>query len=178
VGIVPAGTIIPARGHFLFVGSSYSLSAVAAGDATLTADIGTNQSVALFSTTSATSISSVNRLDAVGFTASPTGNCALLGEGNGLTPLNTSILTVLEQASYVRDTCGKLGSATMFGVCPTNGDAQDTNNNALDFYFVDTQAGEAGPATRLGAPGPEQLYRRTGYVISLQATRCIQCLAR
>ena len=33
----------------------------------------------------------------------------------------------------------------------------DTNNNATDFYFVDTNGTSAGAGQRLGAPGPENL---------------------
>src|SRR4029079_14339255 len=44
IGTIPNGTVIPARGHYLMVGSQYSLSnyggaGAAAGDLTLTQDI-------------------------------------------------------------------------------------------------------------------------------------------
>ena len=153
VGTVPAGTVIPARGHFLFVGSTYSLAALATGDATLTSDIETNRNIALFSTTDVTLISSSNRLDAVGFTGQTTSNCALLLEGNGL---HLGPIAPL-QGSFVRDNCGKGAVVTTFGVCPTDGDPKDSNNNSADFYFVDTQAIDIGGVQRLGAPGPENL---------------------
>jgi len=41
--------------------------------------------------------------------------------------------------------------------CPSGGDVVDTNNNATDFYFVDTNGTSAGAGQRLGAPGPENL---------------------
>jgi hypothetical protein len=153
VGTVPAGTVIPARGHFLFVGSTYSLSGMATGDATLTSDIATNRNIALFSTSDVSLISSDNRLDAVGFTGQSTSNCALLVEGNGLQLGPIAPL----QGAFVRDTCGKGGSVTTFGVCPTDGNPKDSNNNAADFYFVDTQAISVNGVMRLGAPGPENL---------------------
>jgi hypothetical protein len=145
--------VIPARGHFLFVGSTYSLAALAAGDATLTSDIETNRNLALFSTTDVSLISSDNRLDAVGFTGQTTSNCALLLEGNGL---HLGPIAPL-QGSFVRDNCGKGAVVTTFGVCPTDGNPKDSNNNSADFYFVDTQAIDIGGVQRLGAPGPENL---------------------
>src|ERR1043165_1026057 len=59
--------------------------------------------------------------------------------------------------SFRRDTGGKGGSITTFGPCPTGGLPKNTNNNAADFYFVDTNAISAGAGQRLGAPGPENL---------------------
>ena len=38
---------------------------------------------------------------------------------------------------------------------------QDTNNNAVDFIFVDTNGTSAGAGQRLGAPGPENLTSPT-----------------
>jgi hypothetical protein len=153
VGTVPQGTVVPARGHFLFVGSTYSLNGMATGDATLTSDIETNRNIALFSTTDVSLISSDNRLDAVGFTGQTTNNCALLMEGNGLQPGPIAPL----QGAFIRDNCGKGGSVTTFGVCPTDGNPKDSNNNAADFYFADTQAISVNGVLRLGAPGPENL---------------------
>ncbi len=40
---------------------------------------------------------------------------------------------------------------------PTTTQLQDTNNNATDFMFVDTNGTSAGAGQRLGAPGPENL---------------------
>ncbi|HKG78793.1 MAG TPA: hypothetical protein VKA78_05225, partial [Pyrinomonadaceae bacterium] len=58
--------------------------------------------------------------------------------------------------SFYRDNCGKSGSITTFGVCPIS-TPKDTNNNAADFIFVDTNGTSAGAGQRLGAPGPENL---------------------
>jgi hypothetical protein len=59
--------------------------------------------------------------------------------------------------SFVRDPCGKGGSAAAPGPCTTAGLPKDTNDNAADFIFVDTDGTSAGAVRRLGAPGPENL---------------------
>jgi hypothetical protein len=59
--------------------------------------------------------------------------------------------------SFYRDMCGKGGSITTLGPCPTGGLPKDTDNNAADFVFVDTNGTSAGAGQRLGAPGPENL---------------------
>jgi hypothetical protein len=59
--------------------------------------------------------------------------------------------------SFRRDDCGKQGSITTMGGCPSGGATVDTDNNATDFYFVDTNGTSAGAGQRLGAPGPENL---------------------
>jgi uncharacterized repeat protein (TIGR01451 family) len=174
VGTIPASTVIPARGHFLLTGSGYSLgsyggSGLATGDGTLTADIENNSNLGLFATTDVSSISSQNRFDAVGFGAKMTSNCALLTEGN-TAPAVTSNLTSLGQHSFIRDSCGKGGSNSIFGLCPTGGALQDFNNNAIDFFFIDTNGTNAGAGQRLGAPGPENLgspIRRDATLITL-----------
>src|SRR5207237_881923 len=60
IGTIPNGTVIPARGHYLLVGSQYSLAAYAAGDLTLTADIDSDHNVAVFSTATLGNLSSAN----------------------------------------------------------------------------------------------------------------------
>ena len=156
IGVIPNGTVIPARGHYLFVGSAYSLAnyggaGAAAGDQTLTADIESDHNVAIFTTASAANLSSVTRLDAVGFGANTGGICDLLREGTTLTPLSGSVL----EHSYSRDQCGKKGNPAIFGPCPTGGMVADTNDNANDFVFADTTAASTPAGQRLGAPGPE-----------------------
>src|SRR5688500_20409307 len=88
IGTIPAGTTIPARGHYLFVGSAYSLAnyggtGSAAGDATLTGDLGDGDNFALFNTTSVAGLSSISRLDAIGFGTNVGGICDLLREEIG-----------------------------------------------------------------------------------------------
>ena len=160
--VIPNGTIIPAHGHFLGVNSTaYSLSSypsgndgesatTATGDASYTTDIPDNAGIALFRTSTTANFSTSTRLDAAGSTSEAN---TLYKEGTGypaLTPFSIDY-------AFVRDTCGKGGSITTFGTCPTNGLPKDTDNNAADFYFVDTNGTSAGAGQRLGAPGPENL---------------------
>ena len=151
IGTIPNGTVIPARGHYLFVGSAYSLAAYAAGDQTLSSDIESDRNVGIFNTSAVANLSSVTRLDAVGF-GNVGGNCDLLREGQGLTPLSGSGLDY----TYVRDGCGKKGNPAIMGACPTIA-VIDTNNNSDDFIFADTSAANTAAGQRLGAPGPQNL---------------------
>src|SRR6185436_11482988 len=55
IATIPNGTVIPARGHYLVVGSQYSLAnyggtGAAAGNLTMTSDIESDRNVAVFST--------------------------------------------------------------------------------------------------------------------------------
>jgi len=161
---VPNGTIVPRNGAYLCVNSvGYSLASypagngtTATGDATYTTDIPDNAGIALFNNnTGGGSYSLANRLDAVGSTseASP-----LYKEGTGypaLTPFSINY-------AFVRDLCGKGGSITTLGTCPAMGTYKDTNNNAADFIFVDTNGTSAGAGQRLGAPGPRNLSSPIG----------------
>jgi hypothetical protein len=155
--VIPNGTVIPNRGHYLCVNSvGYSLASypagngtTATGDATYTTDIPDNAGIAIFNTSVGADFTLANRLDAVGSTSEAN---TLYKEGTGypaLTPFS------IDYAFY-RDTCGKSGSITTFGVCPIS-TPKDTNNNAADFIFVDTNGTSAGAGQRLGAPGPENL---------------------
>jgi hypothetical protein len=158
IGVIPNGTVIPARGHYLFVGSAYSLanyggSGAAAGDQVMTQDIEDDRNVALFSTASLAELSILTRLDAVGFGTNVGGTCDLLREGTTLSPLAGSVL----EYSYFRDECGKKGNPTTFGPCPSGTFTVDSNVNLNDFIFADT-TGTITPAGRnLGAPGPQNL---------------------
>jgi hypothetical protein len=156
--IIPNGTIIPATGHYLCVNSTgYSLTsypagngATATGDASYTTNIQDNAGIALFNTSNATNFTLTNRLDAVGSTSESN---TLYKEGTGypaLTPFSID-------SSWVRDTCGKNGNIANFSSCPTPGIPSDTDNNAADFYFVDTNGTSAGGGQRLGAPSPRNL---------------------
>jgi uncharacterized repeat protein (TIGR01451 family) len=153
VGVIPNGTVIPARGNYLFTGSGYSLAAYAAGngttatgDALLTADIELDGNVALFTVANLANVSAVNRLDAVGFGTNTNGNCDLLREGNTLTP-NAGFAV---DYSFVRKV--------------DKGQTQDTTDNAADFIVVDTNGTSIGGVQRLGAPGPENLSAPRGPV--------------
>jgi hypothetical protein len=155
---IPNGTVIPARGHYLCVNSAtYSLASypsgngtTATGDATYTTDIPDNAGIALFNNnTGGGSFSLANRFDAVGSTSEAN---ALYKEGTGypaLTPFSIDY-------SWTRDECGKGGAVNLLGPC-TISTPKDTDNNAVDFYFVDTNGTSAGGGQRLGAPGPQNL---------------------
>lgn len=156
---IPNGTVIPNKGHYLCVNSvGYSLASypagngtVATGDATYTTDIPDNAGIALFNNNSGGGAYVLaNRLDAVGSTSEAN---TLYKEGTGY----PAIVPFSINYSFYRDNCGKGGSITTFGTCPTGGNLKDTNNNAADFVFVDTNATSAGAGQRLGAPGPENL---------------------
>jgi len=161
--VIPNGTTIPARGHFLGVNSfGYSLNAypssndggpgtTATGDATYTQDIPDNVGIALFRTSNSEAFSFGNRLDAVGSTAETN---ALYKEGNGYPALNPALASV--EYSFYRDTCGKGGATSSTAPC-TQFTPKDTDNNAVDFTFVDTDGTNLGAGQRLGAPGPENL---------------------
>jgi hypothetical protein len=155
---LPNGTVIPNRGHYLCVNSvAYSLASypagsgtTATGDATYTTDIPDNAGIALFNNnTGGGSYVLANRLDGVGSTSEAN---TTYKEGNGypaLTPFSIDY-------SFYRDLCGKGGSITTMGVCPIS-TPKDTDNNVIDFVFVDTNGTSAGAGQRLGAPGPENL---------------------
>jgi hypothetical protein len=162
--VIPNGTVIPNRGHYLCVNSvNYSLanypsgnngvsSTTATGDATYTVAIPDNAGIALFNTSVAGNFTAATRLDAVGSTSA----AALYREGAGYPPLSGGDYSSGIDYSFYRDTCGKGGSVTVFGPCPIS-TPKDTNDNAADFIFVDPTAAVAGAGQRIGAPGPENL---------------------
>lgn len=159
--VIPNGTVIPSRGHFLGVNSNaYSLSdypagnsgnepVTANGDATYQTGIPKNTGIALFRTSETANFSTATRLDAVGSTT----------EENTLYKNGTGYPATSFNADYawVRDTCGKGGSTTTFGPCPTSGLPRNTNNNAADFYLINSNRIDEGVGQRLGAAGPENL---------------------
>jgi hypothetical protein len=151
IATIPNGTIIPARGHYLAVGSQYTLAnyggtGAAAGNITMTSDVEIDRNVAVFSTATVANISSANRLDAAGFGSNTGAVCDLLREGNTLGAIAAAPTT---EHSYHR----KYGPAPL-----------DTNDNAADFRFADTQGTFiSGVTQRLGAPGPENLAAPSSY---------------
>lgn len=165
---IPNGTTMTPGRHFLCVNSAgFSLGdypaatfftgtvTTATGDATYTTDIPDNAGIALFNNnTGGASYSLANRIDAVGSTAETN---AIYKEGTGypaLTPLSL-------EYSFVRDACGKQGSTTIPGPCPSGGSLVDTDNNATNFFFVGVNGISVGAGQRLGAPGPETLFSVT-----------------
>lgn len=140
--VIPNGTIIPPHGHYLGVNSDgYSLAsypagngATATGDSTYTTNIPDNAGIALFRTSNLANFNLSNRLDAAGSTSEAN---TLYKEGTGypdLTPFSIDY-------SFYRDL--------------RDGAPKDTDDNAADFLFVDTNGTSAGAGQRLGAPGPE-----------------------
>jgi uncharacterized repeat protein (TIGR01451 family) len=148
VGVVPNGTVIPARGNYLLTGSAYSLGAYAAGDAVLTTDIEDDRNVGLFTTAELSNISSATLYDAVGFGANEGNNCDLLREGTNLPAAAGST----SEYSFVRKV--------------SKGLTVDTGDNSADFVAVSTTpslpVGDNTPI--LGAPGPEGLTGPSGPV--------------
>ncbi len=151
VFLIPHGTVIPARGHYLAVNNSgYSLGSYPAGVVTTaTADliyatgIEDNSGIALFKTSNPANFTAANRLDAAGFSG-PSGLIPdLYREGLGLVQIGSAN----GEYTFVRDI--PLGSG---------GISKDTNNNAADFLFLSTDAGVySGVASKLGSPGPQNL---------------------
>jgi hypothetical protein len=155
--IIPNGTIIPGRGHYLGVNSiAYALSGypagngtTATGDATFAIDIPDNAGIALFNTATPANFSLATRLDAVG---SSTEANTLYKEGTGYPALSFGV-----ESALFRDLCGKGGSTTILGPCPTAGFPKDTDNNASDFVYTDTNGIPEAAGQRIGAPGPKNL---------------------
>jgi hypothetical protein len=149
--VIPNGTVIPNRGHYLCTNSlGYTLGAYATGDATYSTDIPDNAGIAIFNTSIPAGFNLPNRFDAVGSTAEAN---TVYKEGAGypaLTPFSIDY-------AFVRDECGKAGSIIQMGPCPTGGLPVDTDNNAADFVFVDPNGTSAGAGQRLGAGGPQNL---------------------
>ncbi|HEX6626222.1 MAG TPA: lamin tail domain-containing protein [Pyrinomonadaceae bacterium] len=151
--VIPNGTRIPARGHFLGAGAAYSLSGYPSGpapqpsptpflgttpDVSFDVDIPDGSGVALFNSTRGLVVGAAARLDAFGFTSSP----ALFKEGSGFPFVPTG-----------------LGETTLFrDMRTTGGLPKDTNDNAADFLFAaPTQSISTANSFLLGAPGPENL---------------------
>jgi hypothetical protein len=160
VALIPNGTVIPARGHFLLAGSAYSLRGLTVSDLNYNADIPNLTGVALFRTTSISPFNAADRLDAIGFFGSAGAFPDMFREGSGITGANTPG----DQYSYVRRTLA-------------NGNPKDTGQNAPDVAHVSTSA---APASVLGAPGPENVFSpitRTGrYSVGyVDPSQCATC---
>lgn len=135
--VLPSGTIIPARSHYLAISAGYSLVGYASGDLSYALDIPENSGLALFNTAYPANFTTANRFDAVGFTSSN----SLYREGAGLALLGASV----GEYSFLR----RLNS----------GVSQDSGDNAADFYFVATNGGVYGSLVAiLGPPGPENRF--------------------
>jgi hypothetical protein len=150
--VIPAGTFIPPRAHYLITTPGYSLGtypgsdgATAAGDLVAPARVDTKgialQTSSAYTLAAGPPLTRVFQgvtLDAVGFAAPPL--TISFGEGTKLQPADG--LTTNGEFSFAR----KLASGT----------PQDTNDNAADFLFISTDGGTYdGVQSQLGAPGPE-----------------------
>ena len=148
---IPTGTNIPAYGSYLCANSvGYSLSGAATGDATYSTDIPDNAGIALFNNNIAPGdLTLPNRLDAVGSTSEAN---TLFKEGTGypaLTPFS------IDYSFYRNLSTGVITDEALTTATP--GVPEDTDDNATDFVFVDTNGTSAGAGQRLGAPGPSNL---------------------
>jgi hypothetical protein len=185
IATIPNGTVIPARGHYLVIGSQYSISAYAAGDQTMTSDVESDHNVAIFTTADVANISTVNRLDAVGFgsnvnasaPAVASGATALAKKGvrkavSMAAPAGPSapaspngVCDLLREGNTLPPVSGSTTEHSFFrkecdfvgGVgCTVAGNPKDTNDNSADLKFADTQgAFISGVPQQMGAPGPE-----------------------
>jgi hypothetical protein len=144
--VIPVGTIIPARGHYLAVNTlGYSLGSYPAGDdrtatadASYVTDIPDGAGIALFATTFPSNFKGSYRFDAAGYETAP----PLYREGAGF-PFYGAETFIPLQYSFYRNLAA--------------GWPQDTNNNAADFVGVDNNFYNTSQGQRLGAPGPENL---------------------
>jgi hypothetical protein len=145
--VVPAGTIIPARGHYLAYGepdynnNRYSLQNYGGtgrglGNINFQTDIGAGVGIALFNST--TTFDASTRIDSVGFAGVSN---PLYFEGTPLSP--SGGISNLSEYAIVRK---------MF-----TGPPQDTDDNAGDFMIVSTTGAVGVMQVNLGAPGPETL---------------------
>jgi hypothetical protein len=159
VAVIPNGTVIPAKGHFLIARNQdtangptlvYSLNTYpgATNPSTLVrgsdSDVGyaidnaDNGGFAIFKTSTVANFSAATRMDSVGFSGVPVG---LFKEGAGIPAMTTQPTT---NWSYSR--------------IDASGLPQDTGANETDFVFVDVAAtSPSAGVQRLGAPGPENL---------------------
>jgi len=173
------GEVIAAKSHFLcgnldgFSVSSYPDTDPLGPNVNYTTDIPENMGIALFNNNSG-NYTLATRIDAVGSSSEAN---ALYKEGTGYPALTTFNLDY----SFVRDTCGKGGDTSNLGPCTLNGQPKDTDNNAADFFFIDTMGTNAGAGQRLGTPGPQPLFtpveRNSSMSVSLLDTCVTQSTA-
>ncbi|MEP6636003.1 MAG: hypothetical protein ABJB97_04700, partial [Acidobacteriota bacterium] len=136
IAVVPVGSVIPARGHYLLGSATFTLNARATGDFFYSLPVDDNNGVALYSTSNRANFALANRLDAAGFTSAPVQD----REGAGLPNISTND-----------------GDYALVRKIDLSGLYVDTDDNASDFVLV-SPTGNVGPTlAQLGAPGPENL---------------------
>ncbi len=141
LAVVPVGTVIPARGHYLAAAASFSLNSRATGDffySTTSANgVDDNTGVALYSTSNRANFALGNRLDAAGFAGAPVED----REGTGFPNIATTdgdyalVRRIDGLASYI-----------------------DTGNTASDFVLVSPTGAVGATVATLGAPAPENVF--------------------
>lgn len=149
--VIPNGTRIPARGHFLgvntvgfsYVGYPAGNGTTANDDAPYSVDIPANAGIALFNTSNPAKFLIENRLDAVGSASEIN---PIYKEGTGYPNLTPSAVSF----SLYRDL--------------RSGTPKDSDNNETDFFIVSNDPSISlctstanFQCQRLGAPGPENL---------------------
>ena len=107
-------------------------------------DIPDNAGIALFNND--TTFMLANRFDAVGSTSEAN---TTYKEGTGYPALTPFLIDY----SFLRDECGKGGAVNQLGLC-TISTPKDTDDNSVDFYFVDTNGTSAGAGQRSRAMKP------------------------
>ena len=169
------GELIKNKDHYLCANQDgYSLTGYPESDPvaqnnTYNTDIPENSGIALFNNNTG-NYTTLTRIDAVGSTSAP----ALYREGAGYTPLTIFNLDY----SFVRDMCGKSGNTSNLAGCTTNGVPKDTDNNAVDFFFIDTTGTNAGAGARLGAPGPQALFTPVERNATVSITLLDTCVSK
>ncbi|MFN2481472.1 MAG: carboxypeptidase regulatory-like domain-containing protein [Pyrinomonadaceae bacterium] len=145
--IIPRGTVIPPRAHFLVAGTGYNtLFLYAPGEDFFSGDIADDSGIALFSSIGSPNLST--RIDAVGFDNATTPVDPLYREGAPLAPLAAT------EAQYTANTSEFSWVRKLAAGLP-----QDTNDNAADFQLVSTSGAPLGAVQPvIGAPAPENLY--------------------
>ena len=150
--VIPNGTVIPARRHYLATNSDgYSLSnypagndgtfeTTATGDIEYSGDIQDLSGIALFRTANPAGFTLDNRLDAVGYSTAD----SLYREGAGFNAGSPGAEVGGNiEYSFYRDLLSSR--------------PKDTGDNVADFRPVETSGIPTTIGTRLGAPGPENL---------------------
>ncbi len=172
--VIPNGTVIPNRGHYLCVNSVGYTSPVypagngttATGDATYTTDIPDNAGIALFNTNTGGG-NFIARQPARRGRLDQRGQHALQG-GHGLPGADA----VLHRLLFYRDDCGKSGSITTFGACPiTHAQGHEQQRGRLRLRGHQRHVGGRGPAPRRARPR-EPLVARSSATPRSAGRRC------
>jgi hypothetical protein len=145
--IVPNGTVIPKRGHYLGANvQGYSLAQhdgsntrTATADSSYTLDIPDAGGLALFGTSNPANFTLQRRLDAAGY--APV--AAIYREGDGFPAYGAEMFANMEYSFY-RNLSGT--------ALP-----KDTDDNIADFIGVDPNLYNTSQGQHLGSPGPENL---------------------